>query len=366
MDFNQLRSFLEVARQGHLTRAAETLHLSQPAVSGQIKALEEFIGMPLFVRSPSGMSLTSQGRVLLPHAERAIAALQAFRQAGTQLRGQIAGKLILGTVLDPASLRVGELLARALERHPQLELELRHVVSHEAMEGVRSGELDASFYFGDRPADDIVSIPLRDIRYRVCAPAAWAEVLQSTTWEGLAARPWIVAPPTSSHRQLVLQVFARRTPLPDRLIEADNESVIANLIQSGVGISVLRDEIAQPLLDEDRIAAWPGAEIITRLWLTFAASRRDDPLLRALAELVVDLWALEWPATDAGEDGAGDERDGAGDDDNAGVATKQDTPRALASAGAGIASLPALRERSAMPPTFVGAGRRSGPRRQGT
>ncbi|HVR94792.1 MAG TPA: LysR family transcriptional regulator, partial [Casimicrobiaceae bacterium] len=68
MELNHLQSFIAVARLGHLTRAAETLHLSQPALSGQIKALEENLGVTLFERSSSGMSLTTSGRLLLEDA----------------------------------------------------------------------------------------------------------------------------------------------------------------------------------------------------------------------------------------------------------------------------------------------------------
>jgi DNA-binding transcriptional LysR family regulator len=292
MDFNHLRTFIAVSRHGHLTRAAESLHLSQPAVSGQIRALEESVGLSLFVRSPTGMTLTPLGRVLLKEAERAVGALHEFQRVAKRLRGEVAGKLTLGTVLEPTVLRVGELLARALERHPRLEIELHHVVSHEALAEVRNGSLDASFYFGKRPAPDLVSIPLRDITYRVCVPVAWSTELASAPWDALAARPWIAAPEASSHRQLVLEVFASRTPLPERLIEADNESVIANLIESAVGISVLRDETAQPLLQEGRIAVWPGASIATRLWLTRAAERRGDPLIDALLGLLGEVWDL--------------------------------------------------------------------------
>lgn len=314
MDFNHLRSFIAVARHGHLTRAAESLHLSQPAVSGHIRALEESIGLSLFVRSPTGMTMTPLGRVLLEKAENAMAALQEFKQTGQRLRGEIAGKLTLGTVLDPAVLRVGDLLARAIERYPRLELELHHVVSHEALAEVRSGALDASFYFGELPANDLISIPLRDITYRVCVPVAWSKALASATWDALAARPWIAAPETSSHRQLVQNVFASRSPLPDRLIEVDNESVIANLIESGVGISVLRDEVAEPLLQEGRIGVWPGVVVTTRLWLTRAAARRDDPLIEALLSLLPEVWEL--PASVADDDRSG-ERDAAAANDPA-------------------------------------------------
>ncbi|HWZ71514.1 MAG TPA: LysR family transcriptional regulator, partial [Casimicrobiaceae bacterium] len=139
MELNHLQSFIAVAKLGHLTRAAETLHLSQPALSGQIKALEENLGVTLFERSSSGMSLTTSGRRLLEDAQRVIEAVQQLNHAAQRLRGLTTGTIKIGTVLDPSILQVGELLSLAFERHPQLELELHQVLSSEALVGVRNG-----------------------------------------------------------------------------------------------------------------------------------------------------------------------------------------------------------------------------------
>src|SRR5262249_60738923 len=78
MELYQLRSFAAVAELGHLTRAAEKLHISQPAVSAQIKALEDELGVTLFERVSSGMQLTSAGRNLLPAAEQVLGAANAL------------------------------------------------------------------------------------------------------------------------------------------------------------------------------------------------------------------------------------------------------------------------------------------------
>jgi len=295
MDLTQLRSFVAVAKVGHLTRAAETLHLSQPALSGQIKSLEEDFGVTLFERSSAGMAMTPSGRRLLTLAERVIEAVQDLKHSAQRLQGEPTGTIKLGTVLDPGLLHVGELLARTFDRHPQLELELHQVVSSDAVARVRSGKLDASFYFGDRPDADLHSIPLRKIVYRVAMPMAWSQELANAPWEAIAARPWVLAPEPSSHGRLVMELFRSRSASPARTIEADNESVIANLVESEVGISLVRDEIAQESTRAGRCAIWRGATASTDLWLVHAADRMDDPLLAALIEVLLETWqaALE-------------------------------------------------------------------------
>ena len=291
MDLNHLRSFVSVAQFGHLTRAAETLHLSQPALSAHIKSLEEEFGVPLFERSSSGMTLTPSGRRLLAEAEQIIGAVEHLKHSAQELRGEPTGSLKLGTVLEPSILRVGDLLVRARERFPQIQIELNQVMSSDALARVRSGGLDASYYFGPRPDDDLVSIRLRDIVYRVTMPAAWADDLVGAGWDALAQRPWIVAPEPSSHRRLVMEMFRDRGPAPERIVEADSESVINNLVESGVGLSLIRDEIATQSVDEGRSVVWPGSEVMTQLWLVHSAEREADPLLAALVGVLREVWA---------------------------------------------------------------------------
>jgi len=289
MDLNHLRSFVTVAKFGHLTRAAEALHLSQPALSGHVKALEEQLGVTLFERTPSGMSVTPTGQRLLVEAEQIIAAVQHLAQSAQALRGQPTGHLKLGTVLEPVLLRVGDLLVRARERYPEIELDLHQVMSSDALARVRSGALDASFYFGDRPEPDLFAVALRDITYRVAIPGAWKDDLSGAAWEAVAERPWIVAPEPSSHRRLVMQLFGGC--LPARIIEADSESVINNLVESGAGVSLVRDEAGASTADGGRYFLWPGSEVGTRLWLVHAADRESDPLLAALRDVLDEIWA---------------------------------------------------------------------------
>jgi DNA-binding transcriptional LysR family regulator len=291
MDLNHLRSFVAVAKFGHLTRASEALHLSQPALSSHIKTLEEQFGVTLFDRTPTGMTLTPSGRRLLVEAEQIIGAVRHLTHSAQDLSGQPTGHLKIGTVLNPATLRVGEMISRALERYPQIELELSQVMSSDVLAGIRDGTLDAGFFFGPAPEADIDSIPLRDVVYRVTLPATRADELVAAGWETIAQQPWIVAPAPSTHHRLVMSLFGDGTARPERIVEADSESVINDLVESGVGVSLIRDEIAAQSADAGRSVVWPGREIMTKLWLVHAADRRKDPLIVALREVQRDVWS---------------------------------------------------------------------------
>jgi molybdate transport repressor ModE-like protein len=292
MELYQLKTFAAVADTGHITRAAETLHLSQPAVSAHIKALEEQLGVRLFERSPGGMLLTRAGGQLRQQAEKVLAEVEHLRQLAASLRGDIAGRLRVGTASDPEFIRVGEFLHRTVERYPLLELELHHEVSGAALERVRTGELDASFYFGDLGAPDVMGLRLHDMTYCVVAPAAWADRVRGADWSEIARLPWIVTPSISTHNRLVRTLFSKHGVEPTKVVEADQEPVIASLVTSGVGVSLMREPLAVRKQQAGEICIWDKARLQTALWFIYQAERRHDPLIESLLEILADLWQI--------------------------------------------------------------------------
>ena len=290
MELYQLRSFAAVAELGNLTRAAERLHLSQPAVSAHIKALEETLEVVLFERGPGGMSLTAAGRLLLHEAENVMQAAQQLRSRAMALRGQVVGHLRLGTLADPVFIRLGELLARAFERYPLLTIELHHEVTGEAFDKVRDGELDASFYYGERSHPAVTATPLREIAFRVAAPAAWRERLAEADWSEVAALPWILTPPVSSHFALANSLFRARGAEPDTVVQADNESVIRSLVASGLGLALIREDLALADAAAGSVCLWGDLRLTTTLAFLTARDREREPAQAALLGLVTQLW----------------------------------------------------------------------------
>ncbi|MFO1314019.1 MAG: LysR family transcriptional regulator [Burkholderiales bacterium] len=291
MELYQLRSFAAVAELGQLTRAAEKLHVSQPAVSAQIKALEDELGVALFERTPSGMVLTSAGRALLPEAENLVAAAQALRSHARSIRGEVVGRVRVGTVADPEFVRVGDFLARALEEYPLLEIELHHAVTGVAFEQVRDGSLDASFYYGGQTHPDVAAVPLRDYYYRIVLPAAWGDRVKQASWDEIVAMPWILAPPISSLRQLAEELFTARGSSPVSRVEADNEAVIRSLVVAGSGAALMREDLANDALAAGELVLWSSERLETTLSFLYLRRREDDPEIRALLDVLRRVWA---------------------------------------------------------------------------
>jgi DNA-binding transcriptional LysR family regulator len=262
-DPQTLRAFVAVARQGNVSRAAGRLHLSQPAVSLQLKGLAEKTGLTLFTRTPQGLVLTRDGAALLPQAEKALAALADFAQAAFSLHSTVRGILRIGTILDPEFTRLGVFLKELVEVAPQIETELRQGMSGDVLAQLLRGDLDVGFYLGwpesyeqnktlaqDTRAKDAINFEVRELTrftYRVIAPAGWGPQVLGRDWKALAALPWLATPPASAHHRLLSRVFglASLTGLePRRVALVDQEASMLDLVKSGVGLSLARDSIA--------------------------------------------------------------------------------------------------------------------------
>lgn len=310
LELYQLRSFATVAELGHLTRAADQLHVSQPALSAQVKALEEELGVPLFDRGSTGMTLTPAGKRLLPDALKVIAAAEALRGSAANIKGAVAGRARVGTLSDPEYIRLPEFLARSIERFPLIEIELYHEVTGAAFAKIRDGSLDASFYYGDLSHPSVTSVRLAEVVNVVAGPAAWRDRIEGADWETIAGLPWIAAPAISTHRVLAERLFDARGLAPTRLIGADNEAVIRALVHNGLGVALIREDLAAAGVAAGDLAVWPDARLATTLQFIYLKARAKEPVIRALRSVIDGLWAarrraaIDAPAADAVAAGA--------------------------------------------------------------
>ena len=293
MEFNRLKSFAAVAEAGHLTRAAEKLHISQPALSAQIKALEDELDLPLFERTPAGMILTAAGRRLLTEAEKVLAAAQTLHAEARALKGEVTGLARLGSLSDPEFIRLGDFMSVAVDRYPLLGIEFQHEITGEALEHVRAGALDGSFYYGELRAPQVAGVALREISYRVAAPVEWRARIERADWNEIAAEPWIMPPEVSTHRQLAQDLFRPYGVSPTKLIGADHEAVVSSLVASGLGMALIRDEVAQRMVEAGEICLWRDARVATTLWFIYMQTREHAPVVRALLEVLADVWSLQ-------------------------------------------------------------------------
>jgi len=142
MDTQSLSAFLEVALSGSFSIAGERLHLSQPAISKRVAALEAIIGSRLFDRVGRQVTLTDAGRTLLPHARRVLDDIEDGRRALSQLSGRIGGRLSIGTSHHIGLHRLPPALKRYTQKFPDVDLDIHFMDSEIACQEVLSGRLE--------------------------------------------------------------------------------------------------------------------------------------------------------------------------------------------------------------------------------
>lgn len=142
MDLASLRAFVEVAREGSFSLAAETLFLTQPAISKRIAGLEEELATRLFDRAGRQVLLTEAGRHLLPRAEGIIHELTDIRRALSNLSGEVSGRLAMATSHHIGLHRLPLVLRAYTDRYPSVELDIRFMESEKACQAVEHGELE--------------------------------------------------------------------------------------------------------------------------------------------------------------------------------------------------------------------------------
>jgi DNA-binding transcriptional LysR family regulator len=289
MDLTQLRAFVTVAHEGNLTRAAERLHLTQPAVSLQIKSLQTDLNLQLFARTPAGMALTDDGAKLLPFAERVMESVAEFRQGAQALHLTLSGTLSIGTILDPEFIRLGAFLKRLVETYPQVSTQLQHGMSGWVLQQIKSGELDIGYYLGT-PGREFHFQTLTSFTYNVVAPQGWKSRVAGKDWPALAKLPWIWTPPESAHNRLLSKTFAQYKVTPNKVALVDQEPSMLDLVKSGVGLSLVRESIALREAHAHGLVIADAVNLSTELSFITLAKRRNEPTIAAVFSLIQALW----------------------------------------------------------------------------
>ncbi|WP_339935575.1 LysR family transcriptional regulator [Vreelandella glaciei] len=297
-DYATLRAFVAVARTGSVSRAAEQLHLTQPAISLKLKQLQANLGLTLFSRRPQGLALTSDGHALLPAAEKALASAQAFEQTAGTLHSTLRGKLSIGTIVDPEFLRLGAFLSRLMARAPQLETELQHGMSGSVLNRIAQGDLDVGFYLappGEGPGlnqghEALAWRELTHFDYHVIAPAGWENRLIDTRWEHLATLPWIVTPQDSAHHRLLKQALAKSGAVPNRVAQVDQEACMLDLVRAGVGLSLARDALAMTERQESGLAVADNIRLPCALSFVWRHDSTAESTVNAALNTLDEVW----------------------------------------------------------------------------
>ena len=295
MEIYQLRTFVAVAQQGHLTQAAELLHLSQPAVTAQIKALEEELGMSLFERYPGGVQLTEAGKAFLPDAEHILSVSRDMLYRAKSMSAEPRGKIRIGTVGVPARLRIGPWLALLRQRSPLITVQTTHGISGVILNDVRKKILDGGFYFGRNPFQNVNTVQLAELGFCVAMPPAMGHEHHEADWKTLGKLPWLGLSQFMSLCGITQELWRTHNIAPKRVGEFDDEGTLVELVKAGLGISLLAERTARRFAADGSIVLWRGGEIAISAPLQFlySAERQSDPTIALLLESLREVWMPE-------------------------------------------------------------------------
>jgi LysR family transcriptional regulator, low CO2-responsive transcriptional regulator len=289
--FRQLQVFAEVARLGSMSRAAESLHLTPPAVSMQIKEVESQVGLPLFDRQGRQLSLSTAGEYFLVHARRLLANLKEADDAMARFKRLEHGLLTIG-IVSTAKYFVPHLLARFHEEHAGVEVRLRVVGNREQLVALmQSAEVDLA----------VMGRPPKDIATRAEAFAAHPMVFVGPPRHPLAAlghapasvlqdQPLIVREHGSGTRATMESFLAEHRVQPRITMEMSSNETIKQAVMAGMGLSFLSLhtmglEVRSGLLHVLDIEGTP----LMRMWnIVHLRSRLLSPAAEAFRYFVIE------------------------------------------------------------------------------
>ncbi|MEO1678762.1 MAG: LysR family transcriptional regulator [Pseudomonadota bacterium] len=252
LTLEQIRAFLAVTRAGGVRRAAQGLNLSQPAVTARLHKLEESLGRTLFDRSGGGLTLTREGELFLPHAEK-------FEEVSEQISraiiapDHVEGWLRIGASETVTQTWLPDFVARLHHVFPRVQVELNVDISSNLRDALVAGETDLAFLLGpvSEPSVDNVALPP--------FPLMWYAAPGPEPEGGYLSRPVIsYARNTRPYRELRSELLARIGPTV-QIFPSSSLSAAFRLVETGLGVAALPEAMGRPLVEAGRIVAFdPG------------------------------------------------------------------------------------------------------------
>ncbi|QJB55656.1 LysR family transcriptional regulator [Pseudodesulfovibrio sp. zrk46] len=292
MDIRRLQCFLAVAFEGNLTRAAESLFLSQSALSGQIKMLEEELEFDLFVRKARGMELTPEGEDLLPLARNAVQALEDFKMRAARLHAGPENSLTVGLNSDPSFLRMADLARSMRVTVPNLQLSFIVSQSRTTAEQLRSGEMQVGFRYGMWNEEGIHDEFITSVTLGIAIPVTMADQVRMGDWKGLAALPWVYTFNGCPFHVAVRERMSAYGVEVNPVNQAVDEGIVRELVIEGAGVSVLRIDDVDRLVENGHAVAWPET-LQVPLCLSYPAGSGYTSPVREFREVVRSVWQGE-------------------------------------------------------------------------
>ena len=241
LNLDQLRTFVEVATLGSFSAAARRLNLSQPAVSQQIRELEQRFGVRLIERIGRRAQPTAPGRKLMEHAER------VFRECGMidttmrRFRDGWLGRVHVGTTLTALTYKLSPILRRLRSEHPGVELQVTNSPTRDSVEAIINNTMDFALVTLPVNARELRVTPLRQEMLVAIFPADAKNVPELVTPAYAAQQPLVLESDHGAVHWLVMQWLSEQLPLPGQPMRIATIEAMKTAVKSGLGMSIVPD-----------------------------------------------------------------------------------------------------------------------------
>ncbi len=300
MEISQLRTLIHVAELGSLSKAADRLHIAQPALSRQISQLEKELGVRLFDRHGRGMVLTQEGEEVQRRAMRVITELAEIRPAVVGSNASLGGHISIGISASASNLLCESLVAAFRQTHPKATLRILTAYSDYLLEWLQQGELDVAAVYllndpkslTDRKLPKTVRVsPLLDETFLLVGPTASALSLGApVTFSKLEKLP-LLLPSVRHATRLMLDKHAKQLGISlDIKVEIDDYSVLKALVMSGHGHTICPLAPIHEEVSDGRLRAAPliNPILTRRLLLAYPIDRIGSRLAHFAGQVITD------------------------------------------------------------------------------
>ena len=292
MDIRQLKAFVAIAETGTFTAAAARVHVTQAAISMQIRQLENEVGAKLFVRAPRKVILTEAGEKLLERAYVILREHDAALEEMASLTGAHRGRLRIGSAsAGVTSDPLPQLLRQLREKHPGVETSVSSGTSEELVQQVLAGELDAAFVSLPVEARGIQTELLsEDSLVAIASPHHSMARQKVVSAYALAGEKLILGERGGNTRRLLDQFFSQAGVTPKVAMELSRLAAIKRMVQEDMGVGIVplqsvKDEVAEGLL----VRWWiEGAQINWQLGIARMVGGYESPIHLTFLQLCRD------------------------------------------------------------------------------
>ncbi|MSR84788.1 MAG: LysR family transcriptional regulator [Candidatus Latescibacteria bacterium] len=288
MDFYQLRSFCEIARQGSFTRAADKLFLTQPALSLQVKALEEELGEALFERVPNRLRLTVAGELLYSHAQVVLARLEMARGEINALRQELRGRLVMATSDTNCTYVLPGVLQAFREQHPQVEIEIRNKMSPEVARLVLDHEVDLGLVTLPVKHRDLVATELfarQDVV--ICPPGHPLAAKKKVRLQEVLKYPLLALEQGSTSRRFLEEACRQEQLELHTTMDLGSIEVLKRFVEIGMGLALVPQVAVAVEVEAGRLQTLEVRGLARRaVGLVEHRGRRRSPVVAAFVALL--------------------------------------------------------------------------------